>query len=75
MRWELLEVHTQSMHLRGIGLLSTFLPQNPLRVCCSFLWTHDISRITVVDLVLAEAATTPLATLTATVAVFRNLKL
>jgi NADPH:quinone reductase-like Zn-dependent oxidoreductase len=63
------------MHLRGIGLLSTFLPQNPLRVCCPFLLALDIRCVTVIDFVLAEAATIPLAALTAAVALFRNLKL
>jgi NADPH:quinone reductase-like Zn-dependent oxidoreductase len=35
MKWAGLEVHTQSMHLRGIGLLSISLPKSLLKVYSS----------------------------------------
>jgi NADPH2:quinone reductase len=50
MKWAGLEVHTQSMHLRGIGLLSISLPKSLLKVYSSLSpWSPALQMINFVS--------------------------
>ena len=75
MRWRLLEARTRSMRLHGIGLPFIFRLQNHLKASRSSRYAISLVRSTAADSSFTEAATIPLAALTATVALFRHLKL